>query len=229
MRLSFHFTLAQHLIRNTKLRDWFYGQSSTGAFIIVDNGAPEGDPVSIDSLIEVAQEIHADEVVLPDVLRDAEATISLTTNPKILRNIPHRRRFVVPQGKNWDEWSYCLTHLVQYVKPATIGVPKWLNELPGGRRKALEIIHEKRLYRRCNIHLLGAARPFFQEMQELSLPFVRSMDTALPIALAQQGLVLNTESPRVSYAWNQGFSSRLAERNIDIAVKMAQEAKCTYP
>ncbi len=224
MQLSFHFLLAQKVLKSRiEVSDFYRWRSSRGDHIIVDNGAPEGEPISFDDLMHVATLVRATEIVLPDVLRDAETTLRLSTEPGVLRCVPPRQRFVVPQGKTWEEWYYCLNELVKRCAPATIGVPKWTSELPNGRLMALQLIYGGEFHRRCNVHLLGMARPLRQEIDELNYDFVRSIDTALPIAMAQCGLRVENDE-RASIDWNATYDSRLAEHNIEFATNYA--AKC---
>lgn len=230
MRLSFHFVLAQRLQDRLEAQWWYASRSRHGDFIMIDNGAAEGEMVTNDVLLRVASSVRADEIILPDCLRNVEETLKLSMNQRLLQSVPYTSRVAVPQGADWDEWEYCLQELVKRCRPTTIGVPKWLNELPGGRLKALEILWRGRYHQRYRIHLLGAARGLRKELSELNMPFVRSMDTALPIALAQVGERIDGLSDkRVSVQWDQPVDSRLAEQNIDIALHMAKECiPCTF-
>jgi len=221
--LSFHFLLAQQLCGKTLTQNSYRDLSAHGDFIMVDNGAAEGELVLNETLIDIAEAVSADEVVLPDVLRDSSGTLSRSTASSILWAIPHTKRVIVPQGRNWSEWIACLENLLSRCNPATIGVAKWLEELPGGRKKALEIIYQRRYHHRCRIHLLGAARDFMTEMRELNFPFVRSMDTALPLAHAQVPEIMMTATQRVSIDWQKPIEGRIAERNIQDAIRISQE------
>jgi hypothetical protein len=212
LRLSFHFVLAPKIVNDRALQYKYADMARNGDFVIIDNGAPEGESLSASAYIEVANNVGADEVILPDVLRDAEATLRASFNKDLLNVFPACSRMIVPQGEDWADWDACLEVMVEKIPARTIGIPKWLNELPGGRRRALEKIWQMGLHSRYNIHLLGVARPLFDEMGELCVPWVRSMDTALPIALAQQNKLF-TPFERVSVDWNADYSTRVAERN----------------
>jgi hypothetical protein len=223
LRLSFHFVLAQHL--KPVDAHWYRDRAARGDFSIIDNGAAEGEPVSAKYLLERANMICADEIVLPDVLKDGHATIVASTEEWLLDSIPSRSRMVVPQGDSWGEWEWCLDSLLQRASPATIGVPKWIEgELPGGRLRALKHIRERGLDGRYNIHLLGLARPPLREIRELNFPFVRSIDTSLPIALAQQFCRLSGLE-RVSVDPTRPFSRRIAEQNVARLIRIVQETE----
>jgi hypothetical protein len=224
LRLSFHFLLASR-ITNDIFR-WYAYVASLGDFIIVDNGAPEGELVSKGTLISAANAVRASEVILPDVLRDMEQTIELSTNKSLLNDVKPSRRFVVPQGSNWEEWEECARVLIRECRPATVGVPKWTQELPGGRVHGVKFL--LRLKKPFNIHLLGMARPPREEFAELKIDGVRSIDTALPIALSQHDLILGAGTQRVSMDWDAPYNGRLAERNVQDLLHIEQEAKCIY-
>jgi hypothetical protein len=230
MKLSFHFLLAHRL--DAQQIGFYRERHIHGDFIILDNGAPEGSLVRDELLISTANAIKADEVILPDVLRDADATIKASTSGKILSAIPFQHRMIVPQGKDWDEWETCFVDLYKITKPRTVGVPKWLNELPEGRIRALRFL---RLYQHSHsehfdIHLLGMARAPKYELAELNFPWVRSIDTALPVALAQVGITLGTGEFRSSMQWDTPYDDRIAERNVVDLLRLADGAKiCKNP
>lgn len=224
--LSMHFVLAQKALDDHQMIRHYMERSAHGDFIILDNGAAEDEHVKTEDLIHVANWIRADEVVLPDVLRDAEQTIMLSTDHHLLGCVPMRKRMVVPQGKNWEEWEWCLRSLLFHCTPATIGVPKWLNELPGGRAYALRILLKLGVDLEYNVHLLGASRNLETEMKELNFHWVRSMDTAQPIAMAQKQLnILKSDEDRVSYEWGEPFVREIAVTNIQLALSWARDVR----
>jgi len=230
LHLSLHFVLAQKVLDDDKLMQWYASRSVYGDFTILDNGAAEGELVPWNKLLQVANNLRADEVVLPDVLRDGEETLKLSTRSYVLNTIPEPKRMIVPQGRNWEEWNYCLRELLQRCQPATIGIPKWQQELPGGRLNALFQISQYEEARRCNIHMLGMALAPREEFREINVHSVRSLDTALPIALAQQQMIVGDGTQRASYAYGEPFAKLLAVQNITALLKMSREVfRCTFP
>jgi hypothetical protein len=224
--LSFHFVLAHRLTASDC--QFYRNCHQHGDFIILDNGAPEGALVRDTELIEAANAIRADEVVFPDVLRDADATIKASFSPKIQNAIHFNRRMVVPQGKDWAEWTWCLNQMLKIFEPRTVGVPKWLDELPGGRLEALRILYVPYLKHHFDIHLLGMARAPAVEFAELNFSWVRSMDTALPVALAQCGKYIDDGMKRASMQWDASYTDHIADRNVSQLLQLAQEAPiCT--
>lgn len=213
---SYHLALAQELLRDAQYLQYYQRASLLGHFVIVDNGAAENDTPPFDKVLRVANTVHADEVALPDVLRDKEATVSQTLSwaPKV----PKSRRFIIPQGDTVEEWCQCLEelHLALDREYATIGVPKHLERFPMGRMKALQYLLDNG-YWAYNIHLLGVWSHTFSEIfKACQIPIrVRGIDTGAPVAQAQQGnLITHSQQRRHSLDWNAPANAQLVHRNI---------------
>lgn len=203
---GYHMLLGQELVRDMDyFRYWRNFGVKQGHFLIVDNGAaePEEERVPFEQIVDRARELEVDEIVLPDVMRDSEATIIATMKHRHL--VPSRMRMVVPQGDSWDEWKYCLYELVDYCDPASIGIAKHLERLPGGRAFACKLIKKRGFHNRHHIHLLGIWRYPYAEPYACAkaLPGIRGLDTGAPIAYMQNNAPLNDESPHFSLDWNK--------------------------
>lgn len=60
-----------HLMDRPAYRDFFREQSRKGFFVLMDNGVVEtNEPLKMEELIEIAEDIGATEMVLPDAIRD---------------------------------------------------------------------------------------------------------------------------------------------------------------
>jgi predicted phosphohydrolase len=190
---AYHMALGQWLIQHAEYRNFYQRVHGRGGFIIVDNGAaePEDERVPFDQIVKAAEDIGADEVVLPDVIRDAEATVEATTDSRWLDIIPATKRLIIPQGDNWDDWVACLNEVHERLDGAyrTIGVAKHLERLPGGRHWALTILKEAGYTEFFDIHLFGIWEDPFEEITKAAdaYPGVRGIDSGAPIAFAQQG------------------------------------------
>ncbi len=215
--LGYHFVLGQELWRDARYYKWYWEAKERGGFLIVDNGAaePPEERVSIYNIIHAAIELDADEIILPDKLRDASYTLGWSQKKSILELVPPRKRFIVPQGRDWYEWTDCLVELVRWVNPATIGVPKWLEELPGGRVEAVKRIVNFGFHEQCNIHLLGIHSHVYDEPLQIAkeYPWIRGIDTGAPIAFAQNGMSLNDDD-HYSLDWKKGALPLRLEQNI---------------
>ena len=214
-RLAYHMWLAQkvredydrfgRILRNYKR--WGY-------FLMLDNGTAEGQPLSHDELMEVWDFVRPDELVLPDVLEDRSGTLAATQ--LFLEGygdkVPVQKRVVVPQGETLDEWEDCLDAMASRFEFATIGVPKHLEGKDGNRVEAVRFIEERGYHRKYHVHLLGCYEdPVLEIRRALAMgPWIRGIDTAAPIAYAQQGLDIQV-GYHVGYVWNGGFVGREEE------------------
>jgi hypothetical protein len=224
--LGYNFILGQKLIQDIIYYEQIEDLRRRGSFIIVDNGAaePEDEREPFDLIAQAAMGLMYDEIILPDKLRDAEWTIKHSLDPEVLEVVPYNKRMVVPQGKDWDEWVDCLTQLIAGAQPATIGIAKWLEELPGGRPYGLAIIMKYGYHKRCNIHLLGIHSKPFAEMRYAVavLPTIRGVDTGAPIAYAQNDEKLS-DNKHFSLDWNRHASTYIMYDNISDYVRFCHK------
>jgi len=216
-RLSYHMALAQGLMNDPAYMHMYkrIKHNVNGAFIMVDNGAAEGDRQPFDEVVRVANEIGADEIVMPDELRDAQWTIEYTTDAAAMNIVPPRKRVVVPQGTTLQEWAMCLRRLIEAMEFRTIGVPKHLDAtIPGGRAEVLEFLETWSFHTRYDIHLLGLNR--LEELRDLAarFPWVRGIDTGMPIGWAQDNMLLGFSTEHHPLQWHNDFDEKLAEANI---------------
>jgi len=212
LRLSYHLLLAQYVLTDSLYSTFYRGLHDQGDFIMLDNGAAEKTVgIDIHMLMQAAELVGADEIVMPDVLDEAAASLSMAT--RNLHYVPRHKRAMVPQGRSWTEWEYCATHMVN-MGCATICIAKRYEALPGGRVKALQIIEEHQWEWSHHIHLLGC---YNRPLHEASAAFaeyssIRGLDTSAPIAYAQAGLSIDS-TRRASLVWEAPYNQKLAKRN----------------
>lgn len=214
VRLTYHMALGQELVRDKIYREFFDHRARHGHFIIVDNGAaePEEERVPFEAIVRVANEINADEIVLPDIIGDAVGTIESILKHQQL--VPARKRVVIPQGTTVGEWCECFDTLYKKLPFATIGIPKHLERWPNGRLRALQHVQA---YEDYHIHFFGVHNNPKDEILRL-LPYarrVRGLDTGAPYAYAQNGASVES-AVHYSLDWHKGADSRLAETNINM-------------
>jgi len=199
--LSYHLVLAQHLDDERYFR-WYRQKASHGDFIIMDNGAAEfGQSADFDQVVAMAESVLADEIVMPDVLQDAEGTLKLTQT--YLNRVVPKYRMMVPQGKALEDWKECLAEMVSW-ECASIGIPKLYEDL-WGRKKMLQHIYNQTLHYSHHIHLLGCYQHPVREITEArtDFPWIRGIDTGAPFAYAQKGAIHNYQSGfHVSLDWH---------------------------
>lgn len=210
--LSYHLVLAQYC-GDINYVAFYRERHYRGDFIMMDNGAAElGSSIGFDTVLYRAGIVGADEIILPDVLDDYEATIEASR--KWAWKVPHKQRAVVPQGKTWEEWSRCMKDLID-LGCSTICIAKRYERLPGGRVEALKILAELGLLDKYNIHLLGFNSDPEGEVQRAVdfYPDIRGCDSAAPMAYAQHDSFLTSE--HIGYEWG-------APANVDKAIYNAQ-------
>ena len=210
--LSYHMALGQELVRDSGYSNAYLAMHERGDFIIVDNGAAEKDILPFAQIVLAANIISADEIALPDVLRDMKQTVIATREGA--RLVPKQKRMLIPQGKDWTDWDECVRQLMR-IGGGSLGIPKLLGKYVGGRERALDYIKSQGIYTEIDIHLLGANIFPLDEIRSLlrQFPWIRGIDTAAPIAYAQYGKSI-TWSDRKSLLWDSETNFETAHRNI---------------
>lgn len=167
-------------------------EAHKGKYIIMDNSVVEVDhPFELQDVIKAARKVHAREIILPDVLRDCEATLELTSEAIGTARMlaPDLKLMAVPQGKDVEEWLECC-ELMLAMDIDVIGIPKWLGAF--GELTRVEVLATlgHKLKGR-EIHLLGCwkgPREYYEiielEQDGIIAP-VRSTDSALAFAYAR--------------------------------------------
>jgi hypothetical protein len=217
--LSYHLVLAQYVLEGYKYRDFYKDCHDKGDFIMMDNGAAEDGTLNLDKILQAAFSIHADEIILPDVLGDANKTLEKSLDKEVLASIPPRMRAVVPQGNSQGEWMTCANYFVGNIEFATLCIPKHTERFPGGRMRLLETIHRLGWHLRYHIHLLGVWESPVIEIAtaHVEFPRIRGIDTAAPFAWAQQNITIqagDTEG-HISHVWGKSFNKDAAVANIE--------------
>lgn len=113
-------------------RRYFEFFKETEGFTILDNGAAElGEGVGFDSFYEMAMKLEPDEIVVPDVLLDAEATIQRAQDfyESGMYLGPWDRRMGVPQGKTLEEYRESLAYFLEQEWVTTIGISRFVSKI----------------------------------------------------------------------------------------------------
>ncbi len=194
-----HLALADKILGDDRYRQAYRDAVRRGEYVIVDNGAAEnGFSVSASNLLEAASAVGAQEIVAPDILEDSQGTLEATE--EFLVRVGSQLQetkvkiMVVPQGKTGYEWQLCAQTMYELLKSqgltkrVIIGVPKHLDKkVAGGRATTLRaIVHGWGAPFR--FHLLGSGELLCRDVATAKvLRKIRSIDTGLPAALAQNG------------------------------------------
>jgi hypothetical protein len=181
------------LRRNQEYQRTYVDARKRGDYLILDNGCAEGNLISNNRLMQTAKDMQVHEIVAPDVLGDAAATLTRTMD--FLTDWPESHDYnimAVAQGVDFDEVMYLIRQFSQLPAITTIGIPKILiTKRHDTIRSEVAQAILKRHRNRFKIHLLGLHKLFQTEMLDVEFPSeVRSMDSAQPYKMAEADLTM---------------------------------------
>ena len=195
---GYHLALAQHVINDPAYAYTYTALHANDAFIILDNGEAEMNSgeitkrIPFGAVVAAADKIGADEICMPDVFRDAEATLDLIDNSGAWGMVEPRRRMFIPQGEGPEEWMECLTLMARHWECRSFGIPKHMERwrydgLNKGRETLCECIEKEGLHKMFDFHLLGVWNDPRAEILPIAThyPWVRGLDTGIAFAYAQ--------------------------------------------
>jgi len=198
-RLSdFHLVLAHLVLENEHYAQFYRERSDDGDYIILDNGAAElGKSVDMDRLLEAADIVGPNEIVIPDVLYNFYATVDnlKTYGPWLRERLPGVKLMAVPQGKTLGEWLWCWDEFCHTPEVDVIGLSKFmcspkgaLRECKGGRgflTRALDLLLKESPKPHHALGVWGQLSELYELRQR---SWVRSVDTSFASICAQQGV-----------------------------------------
>jgi len=214
----YHMALAHLLGKDTDYATFYTDRAREGKFVILDNGVIEtGKPMHIERVVEIACHMGAQEIILPDVIEDANATLDAACEAiEYARKHYDGKLMGVPQGETLNDWIDCARHMLE-LDVDTIGIPKRLTKI-GGRDGRLGALFDLGwLLRGREVHLLGCwENPIECTMiaraaqTKLIVP-IRGVDSAIPYVYARESMLIS-HGPRPSGAVD--FSAHDADRDI---------------
>lgn len=163
-------------------------------YVILDNGVAEGKPVAWSEITALAQSAKVSEIVLPDVMCDAEGTFEATKAVWKSRDINFRYMYVAQGASLSEAFSYVVKALDERRWISTIGIPRHLVKTVrfDARLRLAEMLEALRESGTFNfqIHFLGTNSYWMQEVKyvEAALPgVVRGVDTSAPYVYSYLG------------------------------------------
>jgi len=234
--------LLSHLFDKDGYLDYYARRSRAGDYLILDNSAHEnGIGNKMEDLLEQASYVGVNEVVVPDVLFDARATVEAAR--RTLRYLETKegqskytraerpRLMYVPQGTGRLQWTYCLRSLLnlhdhycieQNLDEPVIGVSKDYYNWPGGIPSLFDssLTSVKATRPRVDFHLLGWPTDLWQTAAVARrYPWVRSTDSAKPFVYAKNKILLEPGGKVPDYPRRDEryFDEPLQEDVIDLA------------
>lgn len=191
--------LTHLVLSNEKYADFY---AKLNKYKILDNSAFECQLQGIENVVKAAKIISANEIILPDVVGDKDATIQATTDAikwlKKNRLDKSYKLMAVPQGKTEEEWWQCFNAFNAVNDINVIGLSKL--SCPACFKKSISqsrlfITQEMQINNLQNnnkeYHLLGGSFEILTEMNQHP-GWVRSIDTSAPFEFGKARVSLKT-------------------------------------
>lgn len=188
-RTNYQLVLPEHL--NNKLYQEAYITARRGGdYLIMDNGAAEGELLSPGQLRSKALGLMVNEIVVPDVLGNMMETLQLVKEFFQL-GVDHRFKYMgVIQGQTLDECCACVeAYYEEHGNITVLGIPRHLIDTCKDKTVRAQLA----LYIRQNcpgyqVHLLGTNPSYIKELRDHATEFhaagVRGVDTSAPFNYA---------------------------------------------
>lgn len=155
-----------------------------GDFVILDNGAYEGALVAASTLVDLANTVKPNELVIPDSMGEAAITQSMAEQffhfhrPQLDPDID---LMYVAQGQNVHEVRQSIVWASHQDWIKTIALPRHLVSTLQERNARLNFAHEIKNTCDKDVHFLGASPLWTDEIRVAAeLGNVRGMDTSMP-------------------------------------------------
>lgn len=213
---DYHMCLAHLVQPSQSIYGDFYRKigADKDKYLILDNGVIEGDKRPIEEIVKKALWLRADEIILPDVLFDADRTLDegLKALHYVKDNFP-LKVMAVPQGKTLQEWLECAMYMLAWDIDC-LGIPKSLISI-GGRDARLEVLKDlgKRT-RGLDIHLLGCYKTPLEITMIASaessglIPKIRGVDSAIAYIYTKAGIQIDEDDrPDITFSFTEDVSA----------------------
>jgi hypothetical protein len=204
-----------------------------GAYVIMDNGMFEEDiPRSHEQVIALASEYKADEIVIPDVRGNFQASLDLMRQFLDIGGVDlkHFNYMAVLQGEDLPELITCFKAYLNELEPMVtqgkivFGLPRRLGEDIGAHVRVEVVDSVRAMYPEAKFHFLGLNRMWMHDFaiaKNYHRGSIRSVDTSAPFVWAYHGREMqcaytgNLTVTDYFAAPGQLFDLTLVNRNID--------------
>lgn len=203
-------------VANSNYMETYQYARARGDYIILDNGAAEGNLQSVETIVHYAKIMRAHEVVAPDILgvmHDTKWLVSKFLKKlrelKEVEEVPEFKIQAVLQGQDSTERWKLLEYYARHDEIKVIGIPKVSVQVKGDdvRARIAQTI-QYRFPGRFELHLLGASPFFPSELRDIDFPpGIRSTDSALPYKLAAYGIPM--DRPHHVKRWTTYFAEKM--------------------
>lgn len=188
---KYHLLLAHDIVEQKDLYKEIFKERDRGeVFVILDNSLIElGYPAPTKDIIEAADIVKPDCIVLPDHLTDMKQTLESSYQAiQEWKGNDLPPYLGVVQGKNFGECLHCAEELVK-MGCEYLSVPRIITEALGSRKSITESIFRQT---KVGIHLLGFSNTrFFDDLITIRCDGVMGIDSAVPIRLGHNGIMMS--------------------------------------
>ena len=217
----YHLLLAHDILDKPDEYREVYGkvrEDYQDSFIILDNSIVElGHPLDLEDLLEAANIVPPDCIVIPDAMGDGEKTREMAKSfvRSYCQHFQSKQQFAdevpsllgVLQGSNVDDAME--TTAVMYSLPMVdyVSVPRIFANKQGSRMPVLHELIRRDTYKLFRgIHLLGFSNNILDDVCCARMQIVKGIDSAVPIRAGLKGL------PIGDAMFEPGWSERLGPR-----------------
>jgi hypothetical protein len=200
-----HHVAAQRVLADLEYRAFFLEEAELGAAVIVDNGVFDlGEALPAADLVRAARAVHAQEIILPDVMHDGPATIRASdlAARQILEITDEFRLCAVVHAADDREWNHVYDHFASCDYTGAIAFPASRSrepsrELPKNRVAATAYLEENGLVvPGLTYRLLGFGRTGHLELiSQRTHTWISSVDGAAPVLLGMMGVRMLPRGP----------------------------------
>lgn len=236
LRSRFHLALAIPTLLTRQTYGGMYKRAAKlGDYVVMDNGANEGQRATGQLLCDLATNFGCQEVVLPDVLYDKYGTI-MGAKVYLMGGYGGLglRKMAVLQGKDPTDLKSCAIRFADIPQITVVGIPRHSIVTMNRPAVRIEIANwiEDRFPKRFKIHLLGTNSAYLGEVSAAQkyAPHIRSVDTSMPFnyAIAHRSLTRVTDTvirPERYFTddWSGRIDVNLLRDNIDTLMEWAGE------
>lgn len=194
---DYHMCLAQLVLKSERYAEFYRELAQEGKYVILDNGAAEGESLSFDDLYKAYKTIQPTEIILPDVLNNTYETIE-RSSIFYREYLTHEKCkiMIVPQARSLRVWITATEEMLSQLPVNTVGIPKWL----GSKNKLHRVAASAYLSElTTEVHLLGCSEsPEVLKLCKKANPNVRGCDSAYAYLCSKANIseiTLNTERP----------------------------------
>lgn len=184
---GYHLVLAHLVLQDEEYAELY---REVPGFKILDNSVIElGRPLSTDELLEAAKKVNADEIVIPDYIKDADKTIDSAY--KYGEELTGYKLMAVPQGQDPREWYRCYKTLQDLPFISTFGIPKSLKE---DRVQICHWINREIIMtqgQKWDYHILGTFGNPIEVAELAEYDWIRGVDSKIPVRAGQLGILFD--------------------------------------